>query len=171
MTRYAAFLRGVNPMNAKMPELKACLEAAGFTGVRTLLSSGNVVFDARPASIASLQRRVEAAMRNGLGHAFLTLVRPVEDLVRLIDEDPFRGFPFPTGAKRMVTFLRAPRREKPGEPLEMHGSRVLAERESEVFSLYMPGRRGSAFLARLEKALGKDVTTRTWDTVRKCASA
>ena len=31
MPRYVAFLRGVSPMNAKMPELKAAFEAAGFT--------------------------------------------------------------------------------------------------------------------------------------------
>ncbi len=42
MKRYAAFLRGVSPMNAKMPELKRAFEAAGFQAVRTLLSSGNV---------------------------------------------------------------------------------------------------------------------------------
>jgi uncharacterized protein (DUF1697 family) len=42
MTLYAAFLRGVSPMNAKMPELKKCFEDAGFSEVRTLLSSGNV---------------------------------------------------------------------------------------------------------------------------------
>ena len=48
--RYAAFLRGVSPMNAKMPELKRAFEAAGFGDVKTLLSSGNVVFDAPKAS-------------------------------------------------------------------------------------------------------------------------
>ena len=57
MPRYAAFLRGVSPMNAKMPELKRAFEAAGFTGVRTVISSGNVVFDARRASESALQRR------------------------------------------------------------------------------------------------------------------
>jgi uncharacterized protein (DUF1697 family) len=41
-------------MNASMPALKACFEAAGFTDVRTLLSSGNVAFDARSASPATL---------------------------------------------------------------------------------------------------------------------
>jgi len=29
--RYAAFLRGVSPMNAKMADLKRAFEAAGFT--------------------------------------------------------------------------------------------------------------------------------------------
>ena len=34
--RFAAFLRGVSPMNAKMPQLKAAFEAAGFTEVKTV---------------------------------------------------------------------------------------------------------------------------------------
>ena len=48
MPRYVAFLRGVSPMNAKMAELKRCFEHAGFEEVKTVLSSGNVVFTARP---------------------------------------------------------------------------------------------------------------------------
>ena len=60
--RYAAFLRGVMPVNASMPDLKRTFEAAGFTEVATLLSSGNVVFTAPAASPASLERRAEAAM-------------------------------------------------------------------------------------------------------------
>ena len=59
MPRYVAFLRGVSPMNAKMPELKNCFEAEGFTDVRTLLSSGNVVFNARSSSVAALERRAD----------------------------------------------------------------------------------------------------------------
>jgi hypothetical protein len=37
MPRDAAFLRGVSPMNAKMPALKRAFEAAGFTQVETVL--------------------------------------------------------------------------------------------------------------------------------------
>ncbi|GIW42749.1 MAG: hypothetical protein KatS3mg077_0031 [Candidatus Binatia bacterium] len=44
MTRFVALLRGVSPMNLKMAELKQCLEAGGFTEVKTILSSGNVAF-------------------------------------------------------------------------------------------------------------------------------
>src|SRR5207244_1128793 len=71
MRRYAAFLRAVSPMNAKMPELKKCFEAAGFTDVKTLLSSGNVVFSARTSSEASIERKAEAAMKKHLGQPFL----------------------------------------------------------------------------------------------------
>ncbi|MBU6441240.1 MAG: DUF1697 domain-containing protein, partial [Betaproteobacteria bacterium] len=46
MTRYLAFLRGVSPVNASMPALRAAFEAAGFGQVRTVLGSGNVAFDA-----------------------------------------------------------------------------------------------------------------------------
>lgn len=46
MPRYVAFLRGVSPMNAKMPELKRALESAGFRNVTTVLASGNAAFDA-----------------------------------------------------------------------------------------------------------------------------
>jgi uncharacterized protein (DUF1697 family) len=61
MARYVAFLRAVSPMNAKMPELKKCFELAGFRDVKTVLSSGNVVFSARKASGTSLERKAEAA--------------------------------------------------------------------------------------------------------------
>src|SRR5207237_160672 len=104
MPRYAAFLRGVSPMNAKMPELKAAFESAGFTDVRTLLSSGNVAFTASAASEIALERRAEGAML-------------------------------------------------------------------EVFGAYLPSPKGPVFMALIEKTFGKDVTTRTWDTVGKVARA
>jgi uncharacterized protein (DUF1697 family) len=47
--RYAAFLRAVSPMNAKMSELARAFEAAGFAEVSTVASSGNVVFSAQAA--------------------------------------------------------------------------------------------------------------------------
>ena len=37
MPTYAAFLRGVSPLNAKMPELQKCFESAGFENVKTVL--------------------------------------------------------------------------------------------------------------------------------------
>jgi len=56
MHRYVAFLRGVNPMNARMAELRRCFETAGFTDVRTVLSSGNVAFGAPAKSDTALAR-------------------------------------------------------------------------------------------------------------------
>ena len=78
MPRYAAFLRGVSPMNAKMPELKRAFEEAGFGEVRTVLGSGNVVFSARAASDTALERKAEQIMQEHLGRTFLTIIRAVE---------------------------------------------------------------------------------------------
>ena len=66
MARHVAFLRGVSPMNARMPELKRCFEAAGFRDVKTLLASGNVAFTAPAGPPPALERKAEAAMAKGL---------------------------------------------------------------------------------------------------------
>jgi uncharacterized protein (DUF1697 family) len=171
MPRYAALLRGVSPMNAKMSELKAAFESAGFTEVRTVLSSGNVAFTARAASEIALQRRAEAAMLERLGRAFLTWVRPMDALRDLLASDPYRSFRLDAGAKRIVTFLRAKPASTPRLPIERDGARILAMNGREVFAAYLPSPKGPVFMALIEKTFGKDVTTRTWDTLGKIARA
>jgi uncharacterized protein (DUF1697 family) len=170
MQRYAAFLRGVSPMNAKMPELKRCFEAAGFGEVKTLLSSGNVVFNARASSEASLESKIEAAMKKHLGRTFLTIVRPIDALRAILAADPYGAFRLSPGAKRVVTFLRDKPPAKLDLPIELDGARILRLEGSEVFSAYVPGPRGPVFMTLIEKTFGQDVTTRTWDTVKKVAA-
>ena len=169
MPRYAAFLRGVMPTNAKMAELKLAFEAAGFTDVRTLLSSGNLVFSARAASEAALQQMAEAAMAKHLGRTFLTIVRPVAVLREMLAFDPYRAFRLPADAKRIVTFLR----ERPAPtltlPPELHGARILAIDGSHVFSAYRPTPKGPVFMTLILKTFGPEQTTRTWQTVTKVA--
>ena len=167
MPRYAAFLRGVMPMNCKMPALKAAFEAAGFTDVKTVLASGNVVFDARSTSAEAVQVKAEAAMHEELGRAFPTIVRPVEQLRKLLESDPYRAFKVSPKAKRIVTFLRAMPTAKIKLPVELDGARILAMKDGEVFSTYLPNPKGPVFMTLIEKTFGKDVTTRTWDTVAK----
>jgi uncharacterized protein (DUF1697 family) len=167
--RYAAFLRGVSPMNAKTPELKRCFEAAGFEDVKTVLSSGNVVFGARAASEAVIAKRAEAAMAKGLGRTFPVIVRSIDALRALLDSDPYERFAVEPGAKRVVTFLKEPRRAKLALPIELDGARILAIEGSEVFSAYTPSPRGPVFMTLIEKTFGKELTTRTWETVQKVA--
>jgi len=169
MPRYAAMLRGVMPTNAKMPALKAAFESAGFTDVRTILGSGNVVFTARAASEASLERRAEAAMAKELGRAFPTIVRSMADLQAIVAADPYADFPVSRGAKRVVTFLRAAPQAKLALPVELDGARVLCLRGREVYSDYLRTPKGPVFMSLIEKTLGKEITTRTWDTVLKLA--
>jgi uncharacterized protein (DUF1697 family) len=171
MARYVAFLRAVSPMNAKMPELKKCFESAGFSDVKTVLSSGNVVFSARKASEASLERSAEAAMQKKLGRAFYTIVRSADALQKMLHADPFSRFRLAKNAKRVVTFVRKPHPAKLKLPIELHGARILAMRGGEIFTAYVPSARGPVFMALIDRTFGKTVTTRTWETVKKCAAA
>jgi uncharacterized protein (DUF1697 family) len=169
--RYAALLRGVSPMNAKMPELKKAFEAAGFRDVKTVLSSGNVVFGAPAAGDASLERKAEAAMTKQLGTSFLTIIRPIDALAELLDGDPFGGLGVAPAAKRVITFLRKPPANKLALPIELDGARILRMQDREVFTAYLPGPRGPVFMTLLQKTFGEEITTRTWDTVRKVVAA
>jgi len=171
MPRYAAFLRGVSPLNAKMPELKRAFEAAGFGEVRTLLSSGNVVFSTSRAALeATLARKAEQAMQATLGRSFGTLVRSTAHLQALVRVDPFAPFAPAADSKCVITFLREP----PSGlqlPIEREGVRILQVVGLEAFTDYRPNPKGPVFMTMLERTFGSEVTTRTFDTVKKCAVA
>ena len=169
MPRYAAFLRGVMPTNCKMAELKQAFEAAGYGNVKTVLSSGNVVFDARAAAEATLQRKAESAMRERLAQTFLTIVRPLALLRELLESDPYRKHPPSPGAKRIITFLRQEPASPLSLPIERDGARILGVHGREVFGDYLPTPKGPVFMSMIERMFGKEVTTRTWDTVSKVA--
>jgi len=155
-------------MNAKMPELKRAFERAGFAEVRTLLSSGNVVFSAPAAPIAELEQQAEAAMQKHLGSAFVTFVRPLSALRRLLASDPFAEFDLQPDSKRIVTFMRR-KVKAPALPIERDGACILAVRGTEIFSAYTPSPRGPVFMQLLDKHFGKQTTTRTWETISKAA--
>ncbi len=163
--RYAALLRGVMPTNAKMPELKKAFELAGFTDVVTVLGSGNVVFNANTTAETTLERKAEAAMQKHLGRSFHTIVRSIDALQKMLDANPYAKFKLAPGSKRVVTFMRDSR--KIALPDGVEGARILVVKGSEAFSAYVPGPTSPVFMVLIEKTFGKDVTTRTWETVEK----
>jgi len=139
--------------------------------VRTLLSSGNVVFNARLSPIATLERRVEKAMLAGLGRSFDPFVRSTGYLQALIDSDPFGEFSLSPLAKRVIAFLRQPADASVMLPIERGGASILRVTDCEVLAAYVPNPKGPVFMQLLERTYGKNITTRTLDTVRKCAWA
>lgn len=171
MPRYVAFLRGVSPMNAKMPELKRAFESAGFSNVKTVLASGNVIFDSPARSDATLARQAEKAMQEQLDRSFLTIVRSTKALSELIDADPYSEFRLPPKSKRVVTFLRKAPTAKLKLPIKLGDARILAVRGQEVLTSYVPHPGSPEFMRLIEKTFGTDITTRTLDTVKKCAAA
>jgi hypothetical protein len=51
------------------------------------------------------------------------------------------------------------------------GARILCIEGREVCSAYMPSPKGPVFMALIERAFGKELTTRSEDTVAKVARA
>jgi len=171
MPRYAAFLRGVMPTNASSAGLRRAYESAGFGDVRTVRASGNVVFTAATLGEDRIIRRAEKAVRQALGRGFLTFVRPIDELKRLLASDPYAPFGVPANAKRLVTFLLQRPAKRLPLPVVQDGARILAIRNREAFSAYEPGTRGPVFMALIERTLGSAQTTRTWETVQKVVEA
>ena len=98
-------------------------------------------------------------------------MRRSDHLLALLQADPYATFKLSPKAKRIVTFLRAPHAAVLRLPIASEGARILAMDDGHVFSAYLPNPRGPVFMALIEKTFGSGVTTRTWDTVRKCAAA
>lgn len=89
MTRYAAFLRGVNlgKRTVKSAELKAAFEALGFTDLKTLLASGNVLFDARASK--GLKEKIEAGLKEQFGFDVPIVLRTLDELRAMVAANPF----------------------------------------------------------------------------------
>lgn len=104
MTRYVAFLRGVNVggVNLKMADVATALTAAGFEDVATILASGNVLLTSG-AGVDSVRKQAEKALRSTFGYDAWVLVYD-RDAVAAISA----AFPFDRdvqGHQSYVTFV------------------------------------------------------------------
>jgi len=171
MPRYVVFLRGVSPQNCQMTRLRQALEQAGYEHVRTILSSGNAVLDASARSENALEHALEKVLQSEFGRSFFPIVRTAKFVAKLVNEDPFAQLPLATGSKRIVSFLRTEVESKIALPLSEDTATVFCRRGREIFSAYTPSPNGPVFMKLLERAFGTEITTRTLDTVAKCAGA
>jgi uncharacterized protein (DUF1697 family) len=90
MTRYVALLRGVNVggINIKMADLAESFRGLGFEGVKTVLASGNVLFEADKTA-QSLKSEIEAALRSRFGYEAWVHVITTDEVRSIIDAFPF----------------------------------------------------------------------------------
>lgn len=90
MTRYAALLRGVNVGNitVRSADLAAMARDIGLHQVRTVLASGNLVFDADEPAPA-LKARIEAALRETFGYDAWIVLTTVDHVTAVVDAYPF----------------------------------------------------------------------------------
>ena len=151
MPTYVALLRGVMPTNpnVKSEQLKRAFESLGFKHVATVLASGNVVFESPSKSAAGLETKVEKALHDQLKFKTTAIVRSREQLERLVQSDPFKGVKADDKANYLIcTFFKDMRKELC----------TVVDRSSDTTP---------AFMRELEKAHGKEITTRTWKTIAR----
>ena len=104
MTRYAAFLRGVNVggVNLKMADVAGALTDAGLAEVRTILATGNVTLDS-PKAADAVRATAEKALRKQFGYDAWVLVYPIKKVRVIVDGYPFE--PEVDGYQSYVTFV------------------------------------------------------------------
>lgn len=147
---YLALLRGIMPSNPNMRsnKLKEAFEQIGFTNVRTVIGSGNVLFESAAKSNATLESKIENALPKLLGFKSVTIVRRHRDVAKLIERNPFKDVKEKKSMYPIVTFFKDGRKEL---------CTAIDRSQSKT----------PDFMRELDKKYGKKITTRTWKTVEK----
>ncbi|MEO8739597.1 MAG: DUF1697 domain-containing protein [Casimicrobiaceae bacterium] len=174
MTRFVALLRGVNVGAAKrvpMADLRALLAALGYTGVQTLLHSGNAVFESSGRSTTAHSRRIQTALAETLGVAAPVIVKSGKEIAAIeagnalltIVSDPSRLLVAFTGEADALQGLAAlSALVRPPERLHLGDHAAYLWCASGI----LESKAGAALLGKL----GRTATTRNWGTVLKIAA-
>lgn len=169
MSVWVAFLRAVNvgKRQMKMAELKALCEALGYTGIKTILASGNVRFECSHDPKAEL----EAAIEQRWGWYSEAVMRSGPEIEAMLATRPFAAYPDEGDFHRYVLLFDRPLPEGAtytGIPGDYDVVRVDT-REIYLVGYRQPdGRHGSGldkFDRQLEK--GAVATMRNWNTIPK----
>ncbi|MCF8505530.1 MAG: DUF1697 domain-containing protein [Caulobacter sp.] len=170
-----ALLRGVNVggnRKVAMADLKAMVEGLGFTGVKTLLASGNVVFEAGDRSDGALEALLETEAERRLGLATRFIVRGPKAWRAMMDANPM---PDEAGREPSRFLVNVAREAVTADQLAAiravatPGEKVEAVDRC-VYIFFGDGIADSkAALVFGRKSLGLTATGRNWNTVRKIA--
>jgi uncharacterized protein (DUF1697 family) len=172
--RFVAFLRGINVGGnkmVKMEELRSVFEDLGCTNVKTVLNSGNVFFETQQSS--DVAAKIEDALEKTFSYKIYVVLRTINDIQALINSDPFNGITITSQTRLYVTFLANP----PGNVLKIPDDssekdfKMLSVTKSEVCTVLTlsPEKNTTDLMKSIEKEFGKDVTTRSWNTILRIA--
>jgi uncharacterized protein (DUF1697 family) len=171
MPRYVALFRGINVGKAKriaMADLRALLARLGYTGVATLLNSGNAVFSAAAQPAREHAARIRAAVAKQLGVDALVIVKSDKDLAHMLAEnalldvatDHSRLLVAMTAESRSLAGIQALAREKWGDERIQVGKHA-------AYLWCANGILESKAAPALLKGLADAGTTRNWATLNR----
>jgi uncharacterized protein (DUF1697 family) len=172
--RHVALIRGINVGKAKrisMAELRAAIEALGYTDVKTLLNSGNVVFtsDVAPAKAAA---SIEKILTHEIGVPARVTVVTDEEMATAIAENPLLDVA-DNPSRSFVAVLTNPADLSKLKPLmqETWDPEALALGKGVAYLWCPDGSIDSPLSKAVARALGDGVTTRNWATMLKIQAA
>lgn len=138
MTSYIALLRAVNVGGTgKLPmtDLKKLCEDAGFTGVKTYIASGNVVFQSKLAE-DKVKAKLESALQAYAGTPVGAMVRTAAEMAEVVKKNPFSEHP---GSLVVAIFLDTPPAADALENCKHHNGEQMHLGKREVYAWYPDG--------------------------------
>jgi len=173
MTTYIALVRAVNVAGRNMlsmADLRAFLEAVGMREPRTLLQSGNALFESTASSSAAVEKKLETEAAKRLGVKTQFFVRSAKEWNAAIAANPFpaaaRDDP---GHLILLCLERAPEKASvTALQKAIQGREVVKASGQHLYAVYPDGvGRSKLTNAMIEKHLGCATTGRNWNTVLK----
>jgi len=170
--RWAALLKGVNVGgNRKLPmaALKTLIESLGYRQVKTVLASGNVVFECDERDGAVIEARLKEALKT-LGLDTDVVLRNGGDIDRIVGADPFPDAARDRPSHYIVVFHRDPVPDGliGRIPDFYQGPKRLAAIGLELYIDYADGIGESKLPQAMAKVkFPKLATARNWNTVLK----
>jgi uncharacterized protein (DUF1697 family) len=157
-----------------MEDLRKAFAALGFTNIRTVLASGNVIFDASNAKMPSLVSQIEKKVQSSFGFDIIVIVRAAREIQALLESEPFKTIKVRAPRREHVSFLG----EDPqkgfavSQRIKGPGYETVRVSAGEICSaVEVSDHFGTTDLMKLlEKEFGKKITTRTWNTVERIAA-
>jgi uncharacterized protein (DUF1697 family) len=178
MTRYAAFLRGVNlgKRTVKSADLKAAIETMGFTDAKTLIASGNVLFEAAESDPRRLREQLESGLEEAFEFRIGVVLRTLDDIRAMVAAAPFADADPDADCTFHVLIFAEPASETIAiEPVAGDYEAARVDADAIYFIAYRKpdgtylGR--SALADRLKPIEKNHVTTmRNWNTIEKAAA-
>ncbi|WP_192384318.1 DUF1697 domain-containing protein [Mesorhizobium silamurunense] len=154
-----------------MADLKAMAEGIGLKNVRTLVATGNLVFEARTVKIPDLERRLEMAFEETFGRHVDIVVRGAEDWLKLAAGNPFPAESVDTADQVAVRVMRSPAPVEAVAALHSYAAEdeKVASVDGDIWLVFSRERPSSRLLAAASHKRMGIGTSRNWNTVRRLA--
>ena len=171
-----ALLRAVNVGGHSVDKhaLGEAFTRAGGAHVRTVIQSGNVLFEAAASEVNDVVAGARRRLRRVLGVEPVVMLRSAADITRLLRHGPFARTAAPPEIKRYIVFLAGPAATRPRLPVRLPKEALdlvhVSKRECWVVSRCKPNGWYGFPGDFVEATVGVAGTARNWSTVMKLAA-